>query len=208
MTVTVIFMIFVTVVMAFVSRMRVSRMVMPFLLMAAKMPVIVMIMIVPFLYITVLMGGMSVLFVVMLMTFMPTMLVSLMSVIMCPVAAVVVSAVIMHMTLLLAGFFYFVYQGFRLIWFRLIHPGKTAQALPDGGQCGLKKIFFQRNVYIRVRQWVKMFRPGQHQHPWAWHLGVNNSGLFCHARVRITNNQQNISFSWIGGQSCFSIQRL
>lgn len=58
MAVTVIFMIFVTVVMAFVSRMRVSRMIMPFLLMAAKMPVIVitMIMIVPFLCITVLMG--------------------------------------------------------------------------------------------------------------------------------------------------------
>jgi hypothetical protein len=117
-----------------------------------------------------------------------------------------VMVMMVHVALLLTGFFYFVYQGFRLIWFRLIYPSKIAQALPDSRQCGLKKIFFQSNVYIRVRQWVKMFRPGQHQHPRARHLGVNNSGLFCHIRVHITNNQQNISFSWIGCQSCFAVQ--
>ncbi|MEP0973145.1 MAG: hypothetical protein ABJH91_14710 [Balneola sp.] len=174
--------------------MSVFAVLMPGLLMTF-MSVISMLMgsvIVPFMMV----AGMIVFFVVMLMAFMPSVLVSPM---------VVSAVIIMYMALLLTGFLYFVYQGFRLIWFRLFHPGKTAQALPDGGQCGLKKIFFQSNVYIRVRQWVKMFWTGHHQHPGTRHLSVNGSSLFCHNLTHTTNNQQNIGFSWIGSQSCFSI---
>ena len=66
---------------------------------------------------------------------------------------------------LLTGFFYFADQWFRSVRLRLFCPRVPSQAFAGGRHCGVKKIFFQGNVNIRVRKRVKIFRPGHNQHP-------------------------------------------
>jgi hypothetical protein len=118
-------------------------------------------------------AGVIMFFVAMLITCMFTVLVPFMTVIVRPVATMA-----MHMALLLTGFFYFADQWFRSVRLRLICPRVTSQAFSGGRHCGVKKIFFQGNVNIRVRKRVKIFRPGHNQHPGARHLCVNGGRPF------------------------------
>jgi hypothetical protein len=140
--------------------------------------------------------------IVILMPFMSTVLVPFMTVIVRPVAAVV-----MHMALLLTGFFYFADHWFRPVRLRVFCPRVTAQAFAGGRYCGSKKIFFQGYVNVRVWKRVKMFRPGDNQHPGARHLCVNGGRPFSQFCTYIANKQQYIGLFGAVCQPGFSVQR-
>jgi hypothetical protein len=114
---------------------------------------------------------------------------------------------VMHMALLLTGCFNFFGQLFRPIRLRLFCPRVAAQAFAGGRQCGVKKIFFQGYVNIRVRKRIKMFRAGHNQHPGARHLCVNGGRPFCQFCTYIANNQQYIGLFGAVCQPGFSVQR-
>jgi hypothetical protein len=111
----------------------------------------------------------------------------------------------MHMPLLLSGCFNFFGQFFRPVRLRIFCPRVTAQAFAGGRQCGFKKIFFQGYVNIRVWKRVKMFRPGDNQHPGARHLCVNGGRPFGQFCTYIANNQQYIGLFGAVCQPGFSV---
>ena len=163
-----------------------------------------LIMVVASIRFTVMMGGMIMAFMLsvirMFMSRMIVILMPFMTVFVRPVAALV-----MHMSLLLRGFFYFADQWFRPVGLRLFCPRVAAQAFAGGRQCGFKKIFFQGYVNIRVRKRIKMFRAGHNQHPGARHLCVNGGRPFSQFCTYIANKQQYIGLFGAVCQPGFSV---